>query len=62
MQIRQRHVFFVGGRQKNKYEVLIDAYTAEIESEKTCKVQGECRESAKIIQRECRESAEIVQR
>ena len=44
------------------YEVLIDAYTADIESEKTCKVQGECRESAERVQRECKDSTERVQR
>ena len=37
----------------NKYAVLIDAYTAEIESE---------RDSAEIVQRLCRYSAEKVQR
>ena len=44
------------GYDINKYEVLIDAYTAEIGSENTCK------ESAKIVQRECKDSAKIVQR
>ena len=41
----------IRGAINNKYKVLIDAYTAEIESEKTCKVQGEFRESAERVQR-----------
>ena len=44
----------------NKYEVLIDAYTAEIGSENTCKesekiVQKKCKDSAKVVQRQCKE-------
>ena len=57
--------------KENQYEVLIDAYTAEIKSEKkklvTCKdgakvVQSEYTGSEEIVQRECRDSVQILLR